>query len=279
MLPINLNLPLKAVVARIRSCRAVLWALETHGRHLSENLGETFSPLLEEGQAMPFEVQIELFKKQLILVRDQLVSTDRAYRDQKAAESLVRGRRDTQAETVNKGVVGLRQAFTGIYSDDKLAAFGFARRTPQQPAELQEQASHLVERLEDPDLDLSGSRFGDFQLDAQQLARELVGSVESLQEADEELAREERKTEALKLAKDDALEQYNKSFLWIARTIESLCRLAGLDEAAKRVRPSSRKPGVTAQRFDESEPPPASNDAESEDSEGEENAEITAKAA
>ncbi len=265
MLPINVNLPLKSVTDRIRSSRAVLWAIETHGHRLVEILGEFFGSLLEEGEAIPFEAQLALFKKKLILIRDRLVSTDRAYRDQKASESLVRGKRDEGAAQVNSDIVGLRQAFSGIYSDAKLAEFGFARRTPQQPAELLEQASHLIVRLDSPELDLSGSSYDDFKLDAPHLARKLVRSVGSLQEADDELAGQERTSEALMLAKDDALAEYNRSFLWIARTVESLCRLAGLDEVAKRVRPSSRRPGVTQRKFDESEDSPSEN-SKSEDS-------------
>ena len=253
MLPINVNLPLKSVTDRMRSCRAVHWAIETYGTRLVDALGESFGSFLAEGQVMPFATQLELCAKMLTRDLDRLVATDRAYRDQKAREAVSRGLRDEQFELVSGGVVGLRQAFTGVYSDAKLAEIGFARRTPTVPAELLEQASHLVERLSDPALDLTGSRFGDFQLDAPFLARELVGSVETFKQVSEELEREGRRTEASKLAKDDAVERYNKSFLWIARTVESLCRLAGLDEVARRVRPSQRRPGVTARRFEESE--------------------------
>ncbi len=252
MLPINVNLPLKSVTDRVQSCRTVKWAIETHGTAIDGNLSETFRLLLADGQVMPFETQLELFKKKLCLDRDRVVTTDRQYRDQKARESISRNRRDRRVNSVNKGVIGLRQAFTGIYSEDKLAELGFARRTPSQPEALQEQAVHLVARLGDSELDLTGSSYGDVRLDAPNLAQELAESVTALQAASDDLVREERKTEVLKLAKDDALDRYNTSFLWIARTVESLCRLAGLDEVAKRVRPSQRRPGVTAQRFEQS---------------------------
>ncbi len=269
MLPINVNLPLKAVTDRAQSCRAVKWAIDTFGTVMVENLGESFDPLLDEGQVTPFATQLELFKKKLNLELDQVVTTDREYRDQKAQEAISRTWRDQQVESVNTGVIGLRQAFTGIYSENKLAEFGFARRTPSRTGELEEQTSHLVKRLSDPELDLTGSRFGDFKLDAPFLAQELVGSVDSLQLATDDLAREERKTEALKLAKDEALERYNKSFLWIARTVESLCRLAGLDEVAKRVRPSQRRPGVTAERFNPSADAQSDGEAGDNGTEGE----------
>ncbi len=267
MLPINVNLPLKSVTDRVRSCRAVLWAISTYGDRLVEKLGEMFGSLLVEGQLLPFDVTLELFRKKLTRDLDGLVTTDRDYRDQKARESVVRTHKDELVGQVNFEVVGLRQAFTGVYSEEKLAEFGFARRTPQQPGGLLEQATHLVARLGDPELDLTGSRFGDYQLDASKLAEALVKSVGELEPMADELARQERRTEALKLAKDEALEEYNGSFQWIARTVESLCRLAGLDEVAKRVRPSVRRPGVTARQAEDPQDPPA-GDAPAANDEG-----------
>ncbi len=251
MLPLNVNRPLKTIMDRIQSCRAVLWALGTFGDRLVGLLGGTYDPLLEEGQVTPFATQLELFRKKLILDRDTLIQCDRSYRDQKAKESLFRGRRDDWMTKVNSDVVGLRQALKGIYSEEKLVEFGFARRTPQQPGELLEQTSHLVTRLRNPELDLSGARFGEFRFESSDLAKNLAGSVTGLSASVGELVREERQSEAMKLAKDDALSDYNKSFLWIARTVESLCQLAGLEEVARRVRPSSRRPGVTEKKFEE----------------------------
>jgi len=253
MLPLNINRPLKAVTDRIQSCRTVVEALDTYGDQLVAVLSESLDPLLEDGQVTPFATQLSLFRKKLPLDRDQLVTTDRSYRDQRARESVVRRRRDDQMAEVNGDVVGLRRAFTGFYSEERLAELGSARRTPQTPVELLEQAAYLVERLGDPELDLSGSRFGDFQLVATAMTKKVSESVEVLAPLIEDVVRAERRSEAKKLAKDEALEAYNTSFVWIARTVESLCQLAGLDEVARRVRPSRRRPGETAKEPEETE--------------------------
>ena len=200
---------------------------------------------------MPFATTLELFTKKLVTSRDLMVDTDRAYRDQRARETLVRGRRDQHLGAVNSAVVNLRRAFTGVYRDEMVAEVGFARRTPQQAGELLEQATHLATRLRDPEIGLTGSRFGDVQLDVPKLAQELAGPVEQLELAAQELAQEERATEALKLAKDEALAAHNKRFVWIAQTVESFCRLAGLEEVAKRVRPSGQRHGVTEHKPEE----------------------------
>ena len=71
--------------------------------------------------------------------------------------------------------------------------------------------------------------------------------VEQLGQRLEDLSREERVAEAMKIAKDEALDAYDRVFVWGARTAESLFRLAGMPEVAKRVRPSVRRPGLTAE--------------------------------
>jgi hypothetical protein len=254
---------LKTVTARTQSCRTVVWAIDTFGGRLVDELGPSFTPFLGEGEVMPFETQLELFKKKLIHDRDQMVSADRAYRDQRAQETLVRGRRDAAVKEVNRDMVGLHDAMKGVYSAEKLAELGFPRRMPRGPEQLSEQASYLNLRLSDPDLDLSGARF-EFQVEASNLVGSLSGSSATLKQEIDELAREERETEALKLAKDDALDRYNNSFLWIARAVESLLRLAGLDEVARRVRPSSRRKGETEVKGDPTEDGTTEGEASSE---------------
>ena len=102
MLPIDINRPLKTVTDRMQSCRAVVGALEAHGDQLVRLLGESFDPLLGEGEVMPFATQLALFRKRLIQDRDQMVESDRAYRDQRAVESIFRGRRDEEAMHVRE---------------------------------------------------------------------------------------------------------------------------------------------------------------------------------
>ena len=284
MLPINVNRPLKSVTDRVQSCDAVKTAIDSWGDRLAALLSESFDPLLAEGQVTPFATQLAVFRTKLVEEIDLVVTTDRAYRDQRAQEAVSRGRRDLVFDDVTADVIELRKAFTGFYSDDKLGELGFARRVPDRPVVLLEHATHLAARLSDPDLDLTGSRYEGQQLDSPSLVRQLVTSVAALKQATEELNQEVRDTEALKLAKDEALTQYNTSFLWIARAVESFCRLVGLDEVARRVRPSQRRPGVTARRAQGSDEGPANGQSPADSSpdggtEGEGSSESTPESA
>ncbi len=114
-------------------------------------------------------------------------------------------------------------------------------------------ATHLVDRLSDQEIDLSGSEYEGVQLDVSLLVAKVVESFPELRQAIDALARQERQSEVLLLAKNEVLDQHNKTFLWIARTVESLFSLAGLEEVAKRIRPSNRRHGLTEKPFEEPE--------------------------
>ncbi len=122
---------------------------------------------------------------------------------------------------------------------------GFAVRIPVQAAELHEQAEHLAARLSEPSKALPAVRFKGVDLDPASLAEEMKPLVVQLGQALEDVTQGERQTEAYKIAKDEALDAYDRTFLWVARSAESLFKLADLPKVAKRVRPSVRRSGVT----------------------------------
>ena len=89
-----LNVPSKMVAERMQSCEVVLWALKTHGHQMAELLGGKYSPHLEEGQVMPFEIELSIFQKELIQLRDAMLSAERTNRTQKAQETQSRRLQD-----------------------------------------------------------------------------------------------------------------------------------------------------------------------------------------
>ena len=248
MLTKTLNVPSTMVAERMQSCEVVLWALVTFGRQMVDVLVERFRSHLEEDQAMPFETEIELFKKELTRLRDELLLAERHHRTQKVRETRARGRRDKVITEVNAKVARLRRLFGGVYDDDQLAEVGFARRNARLPEELLEQAAYLVARLGRKNLALTGSQYDDFELEAPKFAKDLKPHVVQLRQAMTELRKQERRTEATQLVKNEAMEEFNQGFLWMARVVESYLRLAGLEKQAALVRPSSRRKGVTEQQ-------------------------------
>ena len=245
MLNKTLNVPSTMVVDRVKSCDVVLSALEKNGPQMTGVLGEKYGSHLDEGQVMPFETQRQLFVKELIRLREQLVEAERDNRDQKVRETLTRTRRDADVQEVNAKVVRVRRILSGAYDDGQTAETGLARRNARASEVLLEQATTLVAKLERSDLALRGSQLGDFEVDAPMLAQGLKPATDSLRQSMDELVDEVRQSEVTLIAKDRAMAEFNHGFLWIARSVESLLQLAELEEEAARVRPSSRRPGVT----------------------------------
>ncbi len=252
MLNKTLNVPSTMVADRKKSCDIVLSALGTHGQQMVGNLGGKYSPHLEDGQVMPFETQLQLFEKELIRLRDQMVEDERLNRDQKARETEARARRDADVREVNAKVGRARRVLTGVYEVDQAAKAGLARRNARDSEVLLEQATTLIAHLERSDFALIGSQLGQFEVDAPVLAQGLKPSADRLRQSIDDLVQEVRQSEVTLLAKDESMAEFNHGFLWIARSIESLLQLAGLEEQAARVRPSSRRPGVT-ERLETSE--------------------------
>ncbi len=248
MLTKTLNVPSSMVAQRMQSSELVLWALVTFGRQMVDVLVERFSAQLEEGQVMPFATELELFKKELTRLRDELLAAERHVRTQRLRETRSRKRRDDVIKDVNAKVARLRRLFGGVYDDDQLADVGFSRRNARDPEELLEQAAFLAVRMGRKNLRLTGSQYDDFELEAPKFAKELKPWVKKLRLALTDLRKQERQTEAAQLAKDEAMGEFNRGFLWMARTVESYLRLAGLKKQAELVRPSTRRPGVTQQQ-------------------------------
>ncbi len=240
----TVNLPLKSLMARLVSCRVVLWALTTHGPRLSEISNGTLGPSLAKGMRQSFEQHMTQLQEVLATARDLLIVADRNLRDQKARTSGFRRIRDKAFKELSPWVKGIKDTFRGACGDDITVDIGFALRMPTQAADLHEQAVHLLDRLSSPE-ELPAVRYRGVTLEPLTVAEEMRPMVERLGETLENVVREERQSDAMKIARDEALAAYDRAFQWVAGSAESLFKLANLPELAKRVRPSSRRRGVT----------------------------------
>ncbi len=241
----TVNLPLKSLMARLASSRVVLWALETHGPRLAEIFNGPLGRSLPEELREIFGQHVSQLRAVLASARDLMVTTDRNLRDQKALTTRYRRLRDEAFNQLSPAVAGVRDTFRGACGPEVVEELGFAVRMPVQAGELHEQAEHLTARLSEPDMELPTVRFKGVDLDPASLAGEMKPLVERLGQALEDVTQGERQTEAYTIAKDEALDAYDRTFLWVGRSAESLFKLADLPKVAKRVRPSTRRSGIT----------------------------------
>ncbi len=240
----TVNLPSKSLMARLVSCRVVLWALVTHGPRLVEIFNGPLGRSLPEGLREFFVEHLKRLQEVLSAARDLLIKCDRNLRDQKARTTRHRQIRDDAFKQLNPWVMGIKDTFRGACGAAVTAELGFALRMPERAADLHEQASHLIARLSTPE-DLPAVRYRGVTLDPTAVVEEMQPLVERLGVTLEDVNREQGQSDAMKIAKDEALGAYDRTFLWVARSAESLFKMAELPEVAKRVRPSTRRSGVT----------------------------------
>ncbi len=240
----TVNQPLKSLMARLASCRVVLWALVTHGPRLAEIHNGTLGRSLGAGLRESFEQHLAQLRVVLSAARDLLIVTDRNLRDQKVKTTHYRRIRDEAFKELSPWVMGIKDTFRGACGDAITAELGFALRMPVQAGDLHEQAEHLLDRLSGPE-ELPTVRYQGVTLDPPSVVEEMRPMVERLGETLEDVTREQGQSDAMKIAKDEALAAYDRTFQWVAGSAESLFKLADLPDIAKRVRPSSRRPGVT----------------------------------
>ena len=88
-------------------------------------------------------------------------------------------------------------------------------------------------------------RFPGMCFDATYWTGRLTAAIVPLKGALADVAREERENEATYVAKTRAIEAYDQTFSQVATYVSAMLAIAGEKELARRVRPSSRRPGQT----------------------------------
>jgi hypothetical protein len=118
---------------------------------------------------------------------------------------------------------------------------------------LERFAGEVAERLQSASL--GASRIAGASLDVAVVAQALNQQRQVLRERLADVAREVREAQVSQVAKQAALDDYDRAFTGIATVFQGLFALVGKDELAARVRPSQRRPGQTEDAGEEAEQP------------------------
>jgi hypothetical protein len=229
----------KLVVDRQKSSEAVCAALGTHGGSIESGIAGLYGA--DTGSA----VRMLLERAQARLAADTaaMVRADDEHLKESADDAEVLANRDASAENVYAALTEFREVGTAVYGDAYMKKLGFEGTTPRDATALDRLAALVLDNL--GTVPAPAPRKTGLTLDASQWTAPLSSSRQALSTALTATAREKREAEATLVAKNAAIEAYDKTFSLTANLASVLLAHAGQKELAGRVRPSSRRSGQT----------------------------------
>ncbi len=236
-------------------------------------LEETFAPWVRDGETPPAQEEYRqiLLGRWLRQVCERLVAADEAHQKEVRKERSIRRRRDDSANEIRSKMLDIRTTFERVYGAGLAAeVVGLASDFPHDPVVLERYALRIIDVMKDEELILPAPRVKGSAMGPEEVTEELSPSLEILGEALEAHEPQKRRTQVALHGKREALEAFNFAAGRIARYLEALCYLAGMDFHAERVRQSSHVVEED-ETFDSAE---EDDEAESEGEEPEPEAEI-----
>ncbi|MCP3959801.1 MAG: hypothetical protein GY719_18285 [bacterium] len=133
--------------------------------------------------------------------------------------------------------------------------------TPRTPRRFLQQVEQTERFLREPVVDPPTLELNGVQVDFDELANDLEPVRREYGDLLDAIDRTQKEAQGALVAKNEAIDEYDRVFGWVTRAFESLFSLAGMEELARRIRPSVRRKGRRA--IDEEDAPEAADASES----------------
>ena len=245
----------KMVVDKQKSAESVQAALEAFKEAMAGGIGAVLGTEAEAAAGLLLDKAALRLKEST----DAMVAADDAHLKELSDDTDMLAERDEKAAEVYSNLVEFREIGAAVYGDSYMRRLGFDGNTPQDPTAMDRLAGQVLSSVET--VSPPSPRRAGLSLNAADWTLPLKGSRKALSEAISAAAREKREADTTLVAKNAAMDNYDKVFSITATMVSSLLSFAGQKELARRVRPSSRRTGQTAQTAEvaeNTEAPPVS---------------------
>lgn len=252
----------RTIATRMRSFDAVDAAIRAPGLEAADVLNARYA---EDASTVDYHQFFANLGKDLTGSHWKMLTANTVHQGNLARIVELAARRDRFSERLFEAFIQARHVLERLYGNIRgFSVVGVAGPTLRDPSGLIKQVRETIEFLEDPKVNLP--EFSNFAVNHPGLAVDLRTGAEALAEVLAEIALARKRAEATRLTKNEAIKDYDRMFLYVARVLEGLFNLAGMTDAAERVRPSTRRPGTRAadnaepEEQEASETPPADSD-------------------
>ncbi len=230
---------------RRKSCLSIESSVEIHGADVASDLEEFFADKLQEGETMPpFLIILQFLQRLLTTACEGLVGAAAEHLTEIDGDNKARRRRDVLKERLAVKGRRLRDVLDGLFGRGAgLELAGLDRRTAQETVDLVAQTERIIERYSAIDTETTRPDLAGFSIDPAAMIADLQPEYDELRELVEELNRENRRSDATLVAKNEAMEDYDRIFRHIGSCLAAYYSLAGHEELARRVTPSVRRAG------------------------------------
>jgi hypothetical protein len=228
------------VTRRVKLAMELEGALAVNADEALVGLGEFFLPVLDD---TPLDARTFLDGLRLKMAwwRGWLCDLDLAHQETVSERQSWRRRETVQAKSLYDRLVNMRRTTRGLLTEQDLLTLGLAGTVAQEPVKVLRQSEKTWKRFHKDDLKIESEEWPEVRAPLTALASRLEPDVEGLTKSVKEVRRARRKVWSAAARKRQAIKDFDRQYLWIAKTVEMLFRMAGLDEAADRVKPRSRR--------------------------------------
>lgn len=228
----------EAVQASVRTNRGVV--VDGLGTVLGPSVGEAAGIILDGSAA------------RLAEATEAMVQADDAHLKELSDDADELTARDEAAARLYGEVCDFRDVGGTVYGDAYMRRLGFSGATPRDPVALDRLTTLLLDNVAattPPPVRRKG-----IALDTAAWIAPLEESRKALSAALSSVATERREAEATQVAKNQAIAHYDQVFSVTATLVSALLSAADQKELARRVRPSTRRTGQTAEVAEAEEP-------------------------
>ncbi len=237
-------------------------------RQAAVGLAEFFAPVTDPEEAVDFTAPLARYRRKMAHCREKVVEADYAHQDQLRIQAKLFRHRTELSSALSNKLVRLRRLCLGLLQDEELKEWGLDGAVAQDPVAVLRQGQKAQRNFQQPDLDeIESPEWMAIKVHAEPIVQALESNVRDLDLTIQEIARQRRRIEDAAAEKGQAFTEFDTNYLLIGRSTEACFRMGGMDEAADRARPSTRRLAAGADGDEAAEEAEAQAAADSADTE------------